>query len=124
MNFQPLKPEAAVQRAVLDLLAAERILAYRMNSGALLGASGRPVSFGVKGMADVLAFPKVQCSSLTYCRFSRNLWIECKSATGRQSPEQVSFQQQVEADGHAYIIARSSDDVLAWLREHGAIGST
>jgi hypothetical protein len=122
-----LKPEAAVQRAVLDLLAAERVLAFRMNSGALMGASGRPISFGVKGMADVLALPMVPVRNVVTItetplngNIVRPLWIECKSAVGRQSAEQKSFQELVERHGCTYIVARSSDEVLAWLRANEA----
>jgi hypothetical protein len=104
----------------MDLLEAERILAYRMNSGALVGASGRPVAFGVKGMADVLAFPVRNASVSGMPLMPMILWIECKSASGRQRPEQVSFQHQVQQHGHHYIIARSSDDVLDWLRAQRA----
>ncbi len=96
-------PEAGVQRAILDLLAAERILAFRLNVGAMrLGR--RLVRFGVQGMADVISFPA-----------GRVLWIEAKAPDGRLTPEQQSFQRQVESTGHSYIVARSSDDVLAWL---------
>ena len=98
-------PEAGVQRAILDLLAAERILAFRMNSG-VMRAGRRFVRFGVPGMADVLAFP------------GRVLWIECKSERGRQSPEQASFQRQVESHGHSYLLARTPEDLLRWLREN------
>lgn len=102
------KPEAGVQRAILDLLAAERILAFRMNSG-VMRIGRRFVRFGVPGMADVLAFPGCV------------LWIEAKAAEGRQSAEQASFQRQVEREGHSYIVARSSDDVLQWLKGVSAV---
>jgi hypothetical protein len=101
------KPEAGVQRAILDLLAAERIFAIRLNTGAFRNAQGRPIfmhSAGA-GVADIVAFPS-----------GRVLWVEAKAPAGRQTPKQVSFQQRVESEGHAYIVARSSDDVLAYLR--------
>jgi hypothetical protein len=43
------------------------------------------------------------------------MWIEVKSATGKQSELQKSFQAQVEAEGHRYIVARSIEDVEAAL---------
>ena len=98
-----IKPEAGVQRAILDLLAAEHVLAFRMNSG-VLKTERRFVRFGVPGMADVLAFP------------GPVLWIECKSDRGRQTAEQASFQRMVESHGHAYLLARAPEDLLRWLR--------
>lgn len=101
------KPEAAVQRAILDLLAAEHVFAIRLNTGAFRNAPGRLIFMhsGGAGVADIVAFPR-----------GRVLWIEAKAPGGRQTPEQASFQQRVEQEGHAYLIARSSDEVLAYLR--------
>lgn len=101
-----MTPEGNVVKAVLDLLAAERVLAFRMNTGAV-AAGTRFFRFGVPGMSDILAFPQGPHPVL---------WIEAKSMKGRQTPEQKSFQKLVELHGHSYLLARSSDDVLAWLR--------
>jgi hypothetical protein len=43
------------------------------------------------------------------------VWIECKDSKGKQSDLQKSFQAQVEAEGHKYIVARSIEDVEAAL---------
>ena len=101
------KPEAAVQCAILDLLAAEHVFAIRLNTGAFRNAQGRLifVHSGGAGVADIVAFPR-----------GRVLWIEAKAPAGRQTPQQASFQQRVEGEGHGYIVARSSDDVLRWLK--------
>ena len=98
-----------MQRACLDLLAAERIFALRLNTGVFRNAKGRPIftHSGGAGVADILAFPH-----------GRIVWLEVKSATGRQSPEQASFQRQVESHGHSYLLVRSPDDLLRWLREN------
>ena len=105
--------ESPIQRLILDWLAAERILAFRMNTG-VAKFDTRFVRFGVKGMADILSFPKLY----TGCRACGDqwkdtavVWIETKRPDGKQSPEQKSFQQQVEEDGHIYILARSLEDV-------------
>lgn len=102
------KPEAGVQRAILDLLAAEHVFAIRLNTGAFRNANGRPIFMhsGGAGVADIVAFPR-----------GRVLWVEAKAPSGRQTPEQASFQQRVEREGHAYIVARSSDEILRWLKE-------
>lgn len=96
--------ERDTQKAILDYLAATGVLAFRMNTGAVK-LDERFMRFGVPGMADILAF----CDR---CHRIVPLWIECKSATGRQSELQRSFQSQVERHGHGYILARSLDDVI------------
>lgn len=110
------KPEAQVQRAVLDYLRAEKILHFRQNSGVLLNKKGRPVRFGEPGMADIQAFPRVKvCMGAECMSISHPLWIECKSPVGSVSPQQEEFRRRVESEGHTYIVVRSLDDLLVWL---------
>lgn len=99
-----MKPEQQIQNAILGWLAAEHILAFRNNSGAMK-LENRFVRFGVPGMADIVAYP-----------YAAVVWIECKSSTGKQSELQRSFQRQVEAVGHGYVLARSVDDVEEALK--------
>ena len=112
-------PENAVKRAVTDLLSAKHIWWVRMNSRTvhLPGAGGkdRPVFFGQPGMADILATPEIRGSI-------RVLWIETKAGKGKQSPDQADFEEWVLYAGHSYLVARSSDDVLAWLHGEEASG--
>ena len=83
-------PEGALQTLVMDWLAAEHILAFRMQTGVLRNPAGRPVSFGVPGMADILAFPKILLpditkwgnANLTYYSQTDTVWIELKSPAG------------------------------------------
>lgn len=114
--------EAPTQRLILDYLAATRVLAFRMNTGQA-NMGGRYVAFGVPGMADILAFPKETvtvddedgCLGAWTCTHCSPLWIECKATDGRQSALQKSFQAQVEAHGHRYVVARTLEDVLPWI---------
>lgn len=46
-------------------------------------------------------------------------WIECKSETGRQSPEQRDFASRMRWLYHHYAIVRSLDELVATLREWG-----
>lgn len=118
-------PEAQTQKLIMDWLAAKGIMAFRMNSGAVLSTykgKNRMVRYGVAGMADVLAFPrdtlvlfKGQHGYESIIDRFRPLWIECKALKGKQSELQQSFQKQVEAQGHRYILAYSLDDVLRAL---------
>lgn len=108
---QPRVKESGVLRACLDLLAAERIFHRRWNSGAVRDHTGRPVRFGQKGDADILA--------IEYWGMRNEyevLWVECKSSDGRQTPEQKAFQQEVEEQGHTYLLVHSSDELLEWLK--------
>ena len=108
-----MTPEGFIQDLILDWLAAKHILAFRMNTGAMK-IDKRYVKFGVKGMADILAFPTYyECS--TPWEYTIPLWIEVKSEKGKQSAEQKSFQDQVEEAGHHYVVARSIEDVEAAL---------
>lgn len=134
--------ESDVQKAVLDLLAAHRILAFRMNTGvARYQDKGKDsfVKYGQTGMADVIAFPEfMHCP----CRVGRSepmrpgevgpacacmggptlphvLWIECKAPDKKQKPEQVSFQKIVEDNHHSYIVVDNPDVLIRWFKEHG-----
>jgi hypothetical protein len=104
-------PEQQLQRLILDYLAAQGIMAFRMNTGAVK-TGGRFFRFGVPGMADVLAF-RVSGVDLrgNWCECIQPVWIECKAPKGVQSALQKSFQQQVEREGHRYIVARTLEEV-------------
>lgn len=117
--------EKDVQRACLDLLAAERIFAIRLNTVAMRNAKGRPIHAhsGGAGVADIIAFPNRTisfnpgdpCADFTYVT---PLWIECKSSTGKQSDEQIGFQARVEEEGHTYIVVNNPDQLAQWIREN------
>jgi hypothetical protein len=118
-----MTPEGALQKTILDWLAAKRVLAFRMNTGAVK-TDARFFRFGVPGMADIVAFvhrfwcPECGWSSkhICDCGWGRVIpevyWIEVKTKTGRQSELQRSFQKQVEDAGHRYVLARNLDAVI------------
>lgn len=97
--------EAQTQRAVIEYLAAKRYFYLRMNSGSLPNAQGRPVRFGTPGCADIMA---ILPSKLP-------MWLEIKSPTGKQSPEQKAFQEEVEAHGHMYMVVRNISELIEWI---------
>jgi hypothetical protein len=104
--------ESQTQRAILDHLAAKHILAFRMQTGSSVrsyGGKTRAIHFGVPGMADILAFPRIYDAATN--GFPLPTWIECKAPKGKQSDLQKSFQARVEAEGHSYILAFSLDDL-------------
>lgn len=41
------------------------------------------------------------------------LCIELKTKTGRQSPEQIEWQEKVRKKGYVYVVIRSLDDFIA-----------
>lgn len=105
--------EKHIQREILRIWGAHpRIRLFRRNVGVGWFADGQParksdrgaypVQFGIPGQADLggLISPS-----------GRMLEIECKSASGRQTPEQKAWQRSVERFGGIYILARSPDDV-------------
>ena len=53
--------------------------------------------------------------SLTALKDGKTLYIEIKTATGKQSQWQIEFQETCEAHGGTYILARSVKDVQPWL---------
>jgi len=107
---EPKRTEAQLQRLILDYLAAKGIMAFRMNTGAVK-TEGRFFRFGVPGMADVLAFPSQKKCPVAEDLIITPTWIECKAPKGVQSALQKSFQQQVEREGHRYIVARTLEEV-------------
>lgn len=70
-----------------------------------------PIRYGQKGAADIQGIIKG----------GRFLAIEVKTATGRQSPEQKSWQKMIEMYGGIYILARSIEDVQTRLQLEGVI---
>ena len=109
--------ESDIQKVIMDYLAAKGIFAIRMNSGAMFGShKGKrwAVRFGLKGMADILAFPYMDCDP-GHClrRAIWPTWIEVKNEKREQTPEQEVFASIVEREGHRYILARSLDVVIA-----------
>ena len=115
---RPQEKESDILRTIMDGLAAKRIWAIRMNSGGMYGVhKGKrwAVKFGRKGMADILALHSWidtrDVGRFVICP----IWIECKTATGKQSPEQAAFQAEVEAEGHRYLLVRSWEDLCSKL---------
>lgn len=46
------------------------------------------------------------------------LFIECKSDTGKQSPEQKIIQEKITQQGFEYVIFRDVNDAIKWLENH------
>lgn len=54
-------------------------------------------------------------SDITAIKDGRVLWIEFKTATGKQRSEQIKFMNEVRAHGGEYIVIRSLDEIIDFL---------
>lgn len=134
-----VNPGTALVNSIMEYLAVLRIPAYRINSGFHVvrepGKKERAFSFGEKGMADILASPrlpvplpdpiKLPDQALHYQHGLTMvvpcfLWIECKYGSGRQSREQKEFEQRSIGADHYYVVVGSIDELRDWLHEHKA----
>ncbi len=97
--------EKEYQKRVIDLLHA---LGYRVLFIYKVFADGRwrtTIGADGKGYVDVTAWRE---------RDKRRVYIECKSDTGRQSPEQKEWQRFLESMGEEFYLTRPKDyDILA-----------
>lgn len=91
-----LRPsEADIRKAVVDYLRW----------------TGWFVFYHLQGLGSYPGMPDIQA-----VRAGRTVYIELKRPGGRQRPDQVQFQADVEAAGGTYILARGVEDV-EWLNE-------
>lgn len=115
--------EADVLKACGELLTAARVLWWRSNNTGIYDPTRKRFrSFsGRRGVADIIAVLTMKgiLSGGIYWhhRVGVLLAIECKSTTGRQSPEQQQFQREVEAAGGIYLLCRDVRELEALLRK-------
>ena len=95
--------ESEIQRAILEYLAYNKIMAWRNNVGTMAGEyKGRKwfVRFGLPGISDIIGIYK-----------GRFLAIEVKSAKGIVSLVQQAFIDSINKNGGLAFVAKSLDDV-------------
>ena len=86
----------------------------RLNSGdyiELRGETRRRIKGCRKGTADFYVLQGTFPFTAWNILVPRIIFLELKSETGRQSPEQKDFQQLVEAQGAEYYIIKSIADI-------------
>lgn len=101
-------PEKAIQKTILESLAWRKLWAYRLNSGGTrFQGKGKEyfVKFGFPGCPDIMVL----------LPSGRTLWIEVKSAKGALSQAQKDFKEKCDRLGVPHLVARSWDDVEAFL---------
>lgn len=111
------KVENGVVKGCLALLQLRGAFVWRNQSRTIMvpgvGGKPRPMYFGLVGSADIIGV-------LPSGRF---VAVECKKPLGprggmggsAQTPEQRTFQQDVERRGGLYVLARSVDELNAAL---------
>ena len=101
--------------AILQLLHAHRIPAWRINTGATK-IGGRFIRFGAVGMSDIVGIRWTTDGVHQYGpMIGQFLAIEVKSAKGTVTPAQQSFLDQVNEAGGKAFVARNVDDVAREL---------
>lgn len=99
------RSEGNVLNDCLIALSASGCLVWRNNTGALPDrtGSGRIVKFGLcKGGSDIIGI----------ARDGRFLAVECKTATGRATLDQMRFIDAVNKSGGRAGIARSAQEAV------------
>src|SRR4051794_18472158 len=96
--------ESAAQSAILDYLAAKRVLAIRLNNQPIFdpkrGIFRALPKHTPHGLSDILAIKE-----------GRSYFFEVKSDKGKPSQDQLDFGREAIRAGAAYHIVRSIDDV-------------
>lgn len=103
--------EAQLQdRIRLALGAVDGLVLWRNTCG-VAQRNGHTIRFGVgnPGGADLIG-----------CYRGRFVAVEIKTPTGRQTPEQVTFQNLITAKGGIYVVLRSVEDAWAWINDLAA----
>ena len=106
-------PEAVIQRLLLarlnDLVDehGNRLCRVRRANTGVAQLGGRGVRFGEPGQADITGL----------LRGGRRLEVEVKVPGGRQSADQLAFQQEIESFGGLYILAFDVETPLQVVRQ-------
>ena len=97
--------EKDVLKGCMQYLKLNGYVFIRNNSGAVISAykgKNRMIRYGDKGSPDLIILG----------RHGEFIAVECKSDTGKLSPEQEDYRKRVLNSGGIYIVARSVDDLI------------
>ncbi len=83
------RSETEIVRGILDYLAANRIMAWRVNTGAARNPAGRLVRFGVPGMPDIAGV----------LPGGRAFFFEVKRMGKDPTPHQAAMMERLRAAG-------------------------
>ncbi len=98
--FKKSTPESLFLNAALKMLCLDRdLFVMRNNTGALKTEHGF-IRFGYSGLADISVFHK-----------GKVLFLELKSDKGKQSENQITFQEKVQKVGCLYFVCKTLDEI-------------
>ena len=103
--------ESDLVRACLQYFKAERILAWRSQSGMMFGEHAgkkRAVRMGIPGVPDIVALLPDACVFL----------IECKRPGKKQNPNQKWFEEAALNAGHLYWVVDNLKFVIETVEAH------
>lgn len=99
--------EAALMHHILLKVSEAGHTVFRANVGLFFTKDGRPVTTGLpKGFSDLFGFTSS----------GKPFFLECKSATGRASAEQIAFISAMQKRGAIACVVKSVDHALEVLR--------
>jgi hypothetical protein len=96
-----VKPEAAVQKGIVDLFRQIGCAVYVLSQGYRKEPGGTRQTAGLPDLYCL--HPDIPGGAL---------WIECKAERGKPSPAQLAFADECVACGVSYLLAKSVDE--AW----------
>ena len=101
--------EKHIETQILSWLKAQGLFAFKIENGGVYDRSRGVFRFNgsssIRGVADI------------YCLHrGLSIWIEVKSAKGRQSEHQIEFANNIMLNGGIYLLARSIEDVEYGLK--------
>jgi hypothetical protein len=113
--------EQRIQQEIRLAISKGDTRVFRNNTGTLRDANGRPVQFGLaKGSADLIGWTtRTITPDMVGQRVAVFTSIEVKAPAGRVSPEQRQWMEAVQAAGGIAGVARSVEDALRIVTEHG-----
>lgn len=102
----PVELESQIVSSILQWLAYNKILAYRINSGMIRTESGHMVKLAPAGFSDILAILKG----------GRVCMIECKRPGNRATAIQEFFMEGIRQQGGIAFVATSIADCQRELK--------
>ena len=105
-------PEHDIQVGIVNYLRLNKLFCFSVPNGGLRNiktASFLKKEGALAGVSDLIVLLKNEC-----------VFVEVKTKTGKQSPEQKSFQQTVESLGFRYEVWKSLDDAINFIGEQNA----
>lgn len=110
------KAESEIHNRILVALSQEFHplgVFWRQNAGRVKSAQGRWIALGPTGISDVVGVLD-----------GRAVFVEVKTATGKQRDAQRKFQKAVEKAGGFYVVARSPEEAVAALKSASATATS